>query len=100
MEQAPASRPARPVIKIPCDDSSAPATPMIKLKFGTRPSLAPSTAARKAVATNRTMAPFEPGHRAALDAAARWADNGAKEARVRALVSGQLRAPRSQWPAV
>ena len=48
MEQAPASRPASPVIKIPCDESSAPATPMIKLKFDTRPSLAPSTAARKA----------------------------------------------------
>src|SRR3981189_2288780 len=46
MELAPAIRPASPVSRTRRGSTPAPATPMIRQKFDTRPSFAPSTAAR------------------------------------------------------
>ena len=49
IEQAPASRPAMPPIRMVWLSTEAPATPMTRLRFEQRPSLAPSTAARRAL---------------------------------------------------
>ena len=46
IESAPASIPARPAIRTACPPCDAPATPMEMLRLETRPSFAPSTAAR------------------------------------------------------
>src|SRR5260221_5357137 len=49
MEHEPAARPARPASRIVWPSAAAPATPMTRLRFETRPSLAPRTAARRAL---------------------------------------------------
>jgi hypothetical protein len=41
--QDPAARPARPVMRMVCAASDAPATPATRLRLDTSPSLAPST---------------------------------------------------------
>jgi hypothetical protein len=49
IEQAPATSPANPVNRIWRPGTAAPATPITRLRLETRPSLAPSTAARSAL---------------------------------------------------
>ena len=62
IEQAPATSPASPVSRIVRPDTSAPATPITRLRFETSPSLAPSTAARSALPPVR----WRPSSRARL----------------------------------
>ena len=61
---------------------------MMRLKFETRPSLAPSTAARKAFPADGVVASLDPSQRAALYTRPRCADNGAEEAGMGMFVGG------------
>ncbi len=47
IDSAPASRPATPLVITAPSPALAPATPMIRLVFETRPSFTPNTAARR-----------------------------------------------------
>ena len=49
IEIAPATSPAKPVSRMVCAASPAPATPITRHRFDTSPSLAPSTAARSSL---------------------------------------------------
>ena len=101
IEQAPATRPARPVNRIVFPGTAAPATPMTRLRLETSPSLAPSTAARSALPPVAVPA-FEPRQAAARGAGRQRRGHRLDDPVVRALGAGRPPATASgcwsYWP--
>ena len=93
IENAPASRPAMPVRTMKRPSGLAPATPMTRLRFESRPSLMPKMAARSVppVSTRcQLLALRDAGDIAACSPPGEYIVR--QRARVRAFVAGELRA--------
>ena len=92
IEAAPASRPERPASSTNFASALAPAKPMTRLRFDTRPSLTPKTAAR------RVPPPPERCQRSACHAAVACRESSPSE-RAWLRSSGARAAVLSSWPA-
>src|SRR5712692_180823 len=92
IEQAPASSPASPVISTVCCENSAPATPITRLRFDTRPSFAPSTAARRALPPPAPCLPSRREKTLPSQRASVRVGEALEDARVRSLLGAHRRA--------